>query len=124
MTNEEMERAIQFLVEQHAQLFASQQQLTADVQKLTVDVQKLTVDVQKLTVDMQKMAEIQMKLMEATIANTAQIGRLVEAQAQTDIKFKEMAQAQANLAERLDAFIVVVERYISGRQSGNGPGES
>jgi hypothetical protein len=62
--------------------------------------------------------------MQATLANTGQIGRLAEAQARTDAKFQEMTQAQTEMAERLNAFIVVVERYISERSSGNGSGQS
>lgn len=117
MTNEDMERAIQFLIEHQAQISAEQMKLTADVQALTADVQKLTGDVQKLT-------ESQALLMQATVANTGQIGRLAEAQARTDTKLQEMAQAQTDMAERLNAFIVVVEKYISERRNGNRSGES
>jgi outer membrane murein-binding lipoprotein Lpp len=124
MTNEEMEQAIQFLIENQAQISAEQMKLTGDVQTLTAGVEKLTADVQKLTADVQTLTESQGLLTQAIIANTGQIGRLADAQARTDVKFQEMAQAQVELAERLNAFIVVVERYISERSSGNGSSQS
>ncbi|HSE97165.1 MAG TPA: hypothetical protein VLD57_02770 [Blastocatellia bacterium] len=90
MTNEEMQKAIQFIIEQQAQF-------AADIQKLT---------------------QSQSRLAEATLANTGMIGRLTsivekltEAQTHTDAKMAEMA-------ERLDSFIVVVEKYISEGRNG------
>ena len=124
MTNEDIERAIQFLIEHQAQISAEQMKLTADVQALTADVQRLTTDVHRLTTDVQKLTESQGLLMQATVANTGQIGRLAEAQARTDTKLQEMAQAQTEMAERLNAFIVVVEKYLAERRNGNRSGES
>lgn len=101
MTPEEMEKTIQFILEQQAQF--------------AVSIQKLT--------------EKHAALADATIGNTGMIGRilkvldriteehvkLAEAQAHTDLKVAE-------LTVRLDAFIVTVERYISERRNGKGEG--
>jgi ABC-type transporter Mla subunit MlaD len=98
MTNEEMQKAIQFILEQQAQTVT---------------------DIQRLMESHVRMVENHNRLTEATIANTGMIGRLTEAQAElthaqarTDAKLTE-------LAERLDAFIVTVEKYIAEGRNGN-----
>ena len=105
MTNEEMEKAIEFVLGQQAQAAAGLQMLTADVQALATSHAGLTASY--------------VKLAEATLANTGAIGRLAEAQARTDEKVARLAESQAELAERLDAFIVTVERYIAEGRNGN-----
>lgn len=99
MTPEEMEKAMQFIIEQQAQF-------AADIQKLT---------------------EKQSLLSDATIGNTGMIGRILQvldriteehvklARAQT-----ELVEAQAQTDSRLNTFIVTVERYISERRNGKG----
>ncbi|MDQ3753440.1 MAG: hypothetical protein M3371_01755, partial [Acidobacteriota bacterium] len=72
-------------------------------------------------------------LTDATTTVVGMIGKLVDAQAQTNMQVAELAEAQkhtdAQLAEtneRLNVFINVVERYISERrngQSGRGSGD-
>src|SRR3982751_6553481 len=105
MTEEETEKTVQFIVEQQAQF-------SADIEKLTKG---------------------QSQLADATLANTGMIGRLVdmldkitdlqgrsdnkvietaEAQVKSDGKVAEMGQALAELTERLDTFIITIERYM------------
>jgi chromosome segregation ATPase len=111
MTNEEMETTMRFILEQQAQ-FAT---------------------------DIGQLRESQARLTEATLANTGAIGRLeriigtlIEAQVRVDGQVAALAQAQARseekiaglterlaeVTERLDAFIVVVEKYITKGNSG------
>lgn len=113
MTNEEMERAIQFLIENQAHLSAEQMKLTADMQRLTADMQRLTSEMQALTEHVRKLTEHVELIAQATLANTGQIGQLAEAQTRTERRLQELAQSHADLAERLNIFITVVEKYIS-----------
>src|SRR5438552_2788346 len=117
-----MKKTMQFIIEQQAQF-------AADIQRLRESHQKLAESHQRLTEGQQRLTESQAKLAEAALANTGMIGRimnildrlaqaqtqLAEAQARTDAKVAEMA-------ERLDAFIVTVERYITERRNGKREG--
>lgn len=110
MTQEEMERALNFIVEH-------QSQFAADIQQLKeVQGNILTAQVEQQT---------QMKqLTEATVALVTVIGRLAKAQEQSDEKLAELQKRTdeklAETDERLNIFINVVERFISNR---NGDGE-
>jgi prefoldin subunit 5 len=53
MTNDQVERAIEFLLDQDAKLSVRLDKLSLDVQNLTNDVQNLTRDVQNLTRNVQ-----------------------------------------------------------------------
>jgi hypothetical protein len=97
MTNEEMQKAMQFIIEQQAQ-FAT--------------------DIEKLTRSHSQLAE-------ATLANTGMIGRLTDILDRLTEAQTSLAQAQAHtdakmaeMAERLDSFIVIVEKYISEGRNG------
>jgi hypothetical protein len=115
MTPEEMERSIHFIIGQQAQF---------------------STDIQKLTENQAKVIESQARLTDATLANTGMIGTIIrmldkitenqatltgnqasltEAQTQTNIKVAE-------LAERLDNFIVVVEKFIAEGRNGKPKG--
>ena len=88
---------MQFILEQQAQFAA--------------DIQKLIETQQKLAEEQVRLTEGHVRLAEAILANTGMIGRLAEAQARSDERI-------ADLAARLDAFIVVVEKYISEGRNG------
>ena len=101
MTNEEMERAMEFLVQQQAQFSTDLQQVQRTLGKLT----------------------------DATLGVVAMMGQLIqqhkefavqmaETQATTDEKLKELSEKGAETEERLNIFINVVERYISERHDG------
>jgi hypothetical protein len=107
MTPEEMERAMEFLLDHHAKFAAELQQNRDDMQIIR---------------ETQREFQSQLgSLGEALIALTGMVGRIAEAQIRTDTRVAEIAEAQiatnaqvAEIAERLNDFIVVVERYISG----------
>ncbi|MEP7337416.1 MAG: hypothetical protein ABI977_06690 [Acidobacteriota bacterium] len=111
MTNEEMERAIDFLVQQQAQF-------SADLQASRVEFD------QRMTALDAKLG----KLTDAVIGVTAIVGQLVQQQAQMaqkqtelEIALKDLAEKHTETHERLNIFINVVERYISERQNGHQP---
>jgi len=107
MTPEEMERAMEFLLDHHAK-FAAELHQSRDDMQIIRETQR----------DFQSQLG---KLGEAVIALTSIVGRIAEAQIRTDTRVAEIAEAQvattaqvAEIAERLNDFIVVVERYIGG----------
>ena len=105
MTQEEMESAINFIVEHQAQF-------AADIQQLK--------EVQENSLKTQVEHQAQMKqLTEATVALVAVIGRLAKVQEQSDEKLAELQKRTdeklAETDERLKIFINVVERFISSR---------
>jgi hypothetical protein len=108
MTPEEMEKTIQFILEQQAHFAAA---------------------IQKLTETQERFSDSQAKLMDATLGNTGMIGRILTALDRITEEHVKLAEAQAHtdlkvaeLTVRLDAFIVTVERYISERRNGKGEG--
>jgi len=107
MTPEEMQRAMEFLLDHHARFSAEMDQIKET--QLRFQLQLTT-------------------LGEAVIALTGNIGRVTEAQARTDAKVAELVASQlksdekwAELKERLDAFILFIERYISENRNGKNP---
>jgi FtsZ-binding cell division protein ZapB len=113
MSNEEVERAIEFLIK-------SQAQLTANVDNLTVTVNKLSEKVDRT-------ADSVFALLTIAEIHEREINALKDASRATDEKMAESARAaDEKLAEssrvtdeRLNALILMVERYIS-RRDGNG----
>jgi hypothetical protein len=97
MSEEEMQRKMEFIVNQQAQFAA----------------------------DIQKLQESHGKLADAMIGVVGIIGNLAESQAQLTAQMRELAEAQkrtdeklAETDERLNIFINVIERYISERRNG------
>jgi uncharacterized coiled-coil protein SlyX len=88
MTNEELEKAMQFILEQQAQFAANQQQLGERVTRLETN--------------MAEMARAQTHMNEVVAV---------------------MADTHRHTEEKLDAFIGVLERYISEGRNGKGNGK-
>lgn len=107
MTPEEMERAIEFLLDHHAK-FASELEQSRDDMQIIRETQR----------EFQSQLG---KLAEAVIALTGMVGRVAEAQITTEAAQSKTDERLAELAERLNAFILVVERYISEDRSGKAP---
>lgn len=114
MREEEINRRIEFIIEQQAQFAADIQSLrevqAADSAFMRESYHTLTGAVTTLVNLVGKLAEAQ----ERTEL------KLAEYAARTDAKLAELAEAQARTDERLNIFINVVERYIS-RNGGNKP---
>ena len=61
-------------------------------------------------------------LVDAQIKSEGKISALADAQTKSEGKISALAEAQTHTDERLNAFITVVERYISREQNGNARG--
>jgi hypothetical protein len=104
MSNEEMNKKMEFIVEQQAQF--------------AVDIEKMR-EVQ--AADAKLLKEQNRKLSDALIAVVGFIGNLTQAQTRTDEGIRLLTEAQARTDERLNIFINVVERYISGNGGSQSP---
>jgi acyl transferase domain-containing protein len=94
MTNEELEKAMRFVLEQQAQFAANQQQISERVSRL-----------------------------EANMADMAQAqAEMARAQTHMNEVVAVMADTHRHTEEKLDAFIGVLERYISEGRNGKGKG--
>ena len=111
MTNEEMNRKMEFIVEQQAQFVVNFQRLE----------------------EAQTRADKRIEVLEgAMVTVVSLVGQLTKAQERTDARLAELAlevaeaQKHTNAAlaegnERLNSLIVVVERYFSNGRSGQSP---
>jgi len=109
MTDEEMRRTMQFILEQQAQFTADMLQMREEHAKFAAETR------QNLG-----------RLGEAVLAITGIVGRLGDSQVRleraqelTEKRVAELAEAQLRTDERLNAFIGVVERYINEHRNGN-----
>jgi hypothetical protein len=99
MTNDEVERAIEFIVKQQAQVGADMQQL-AESQGRTERQLGTVVDL------LSQLTKTQLQVAEAQVRSEARIAELAQGQKRTD-------EALAETNDRLNSLIVVVERYFS-----------
>ena len=105
MTNEEMQKTMQFILEQQAQFAANFQKIEEGF---------------KRTEESHAEAEKRISRLEgAVIGLFNMIERLTKAQEKTDEKVNALVESQAHTDERLNALITTVERYISERRNGN-----
>jgi predicted nucleic acid-binding Zn-ribbon protein len=102
MTPQEMNRRMEFIIEQQA--------------KFSVNIQKLEENVQKLT-EAHTKAEQRMTRMEGAFVGLVNL--IGDSQRQTETRITELADAQAHTDERLNTFINVLERYIDSRNGGS-----
>ncbi|HXI26523.1 MAG TPA: hypothetical protein VNG71_21895 [Pyrinomonadaceae bacterium] len=104
MTNDEMERALEFLVKQQAQFGTDMQRVEQNLGKLE---QNLGATVNVLS----ELTKTQLRMTESEILRDTRIAELAKAQTRTD-------EALAETNDRLNSLIVVVERYFSnGRRN-------
>jgi|SRR5215213_8717704 len=101
MTNEELEKTMQFIIEQQAQFAANFQRMEEAREKDSARVTRLEESFQLLVRLAESHDERLVALAEAQIRTNEQIAAINERTAETD--------------ERLNALIAVVERYISNR---------
>ena len=104
MTNEEMQKTMQFILEQQAQF---------------------ALNFQRIEEAQAKWEERVSRLEGAIVGIVDLIGALTRAQERTDAKVNELAdkvaqltEAQKQTDERLNALINMVERYITDRRNG------
>ncbi|MCI0491238.1 MAG: hypothetical protein L0229_32000 [Blastocatellia bacterium] len=116
MTNEEMERTLQFFIDQQAQFAADIQQsreLQVSYHEILSNLQnqlsRLTDATLTIVGMLGKLADIQEKTEACLLGTDAKVSQLAESHTRTDVKLLETD-------DRLNAFIDVVERYISERK--------
>src|SRR5882762_11247326 len=100
MNNGEIDKKIEFIIEQQAQF-------SADIQVMR-EVHEA--DTKLLKEETKVLKEQNRNLSEAVMTVVGLVGRLAQAQERTDTKLTELAEAQARTEERLNIFINVVER--------------
>jgi indole-3-glycerol phosphate synthase len=98
MTNEEVERALEFVVKQQAQF-------STDLQRLERNL-STTVDL------LSEVSKTQLRMAEAQIRTESRVAELAEAQKRTN-------DTLAETNDRLNSLIVVVERYFSNGRRDN-----
>jgi len=106
MTNEEMQRKMEFIVEQQAQFAVNLQKLEEMQVRAAERTGELEGAIVAIVNLVGKLAEGQERLAEGQ-------ERMAEGQARADARLAELAESQKRTDERLNAFIVVVERYIT-----------
>ncbi len=108
MTEDEMQRKMEFILEQQAQFAADMQQMQEKQKVLTDSILTVVGIVGKLTVAQ----EHTWAALERTDA------KLSERDAKFSERMDRLAEAQANTDERLNALIGIVERYFSDGRDG------
>ena len=110
MNNEEMNKKMEFIVEHQAK-FAADIEMMREVQES---------DARRVKDGLLGMMDVVGNLARIQMNSEGRINQLAEMQTHTDEGIKRLTEAQARTDERLNIFINVVERYISG----NGGSES
>ncbi|MGI8656421.1 MAG: hypothetical protein ACR2LC_14540 [Pyrinomonadaceae bacterium] len=109
MSEDEMQRKMEFIVEQQAQF-------TADIQKL----QEAQVQLQETQA---KTESVMLRLANALVVVSERqsefASEVSQAQKQTQIQIDSLAERGKETDERLNALINTVERYIGEKRDGN-----
>ena len=117
MSEEDINRKLEFIIEQQAQFVADIQSLR-EVQ--AADSAFMRESYRSLTGAVTTIVDLVGKLAQAQERTDA---KLAELASRTDANIAELAETQARTDERLNIFINIVERYIS-RNGGNKPEKS
>jgi len=105
MTNDDLERAIEFIVKQ-------QGQFSADMQRLEQNLGTVERNLGTAVTVLSELTKTQLRMAESEILRDNRIGELAKAQKRTD-------EAVAETNDRLNSLIVVVERYFSNGRHDN-----
>ena len=114
MDNEQIERHISFIIEQQAQF-------SVDIQKLNEAHAKAEGRISRLEGAIVAVVNMIADLTKAQKHTDEKLVELAEGQKRTDEQLAETSAKLAETDERLNIFINVVERHLSG---GNGNGQS
>jgi hypothetical protein len=114
MTDDEMQKTIEFLLEQQAQFVTRVQRDEERLARLE--------DAFATLVRIARIGDERLDVLESGLSSlTEKMTALVEAQARTDARIGELAEAQAHSDQRMNALIDIVERYISRGGNGGSP---
>ena len=141
--DEEMRKTMQFILEQQAQYAAGQQQtgervalLEANMAKLAASQQELAASQQELAASQQGLAASQQELAASQQETNKRVARLETSMTEMAREMSNMSRTQTHMnevvaamldshkhtEEKLDAFIGVLERYISEDRNGRAGG--
>jgi prefoldin subunit 5 len=119
MSNEEVERAIDFLLKSQANSEARIEQTNERVERLAEQVSQLAGQVSQLSDQLGALADTQNQFIQVvtrTFEAQAQINESLRAgQARTDESLARLAEAQVNTNRRLDALIDIVRGGRNGQ---------
>ncbi len=111
---ERIDRQLEFLANNQAQLSTHQTQLSADIENLKQIAGTHTTQIGRLADTVLSLVRI---VEEQSGRTEERFREVASAQTRTEERFREVASAQARTDERLNALISVVDRYFSnGRQ--------
>jgi methyl-accepting chemotaxis protein len=106
MNDEEVERAIQFILEQQTRITSEMQELEMTLQQK----EKFASQLSRLTDVVNKMTDIVGRVIDVQTNSTEEMSAIAH-------KVVELGEKDKEIEERLDAFILFVERYISEGRS-------
>ena len=95
-----------------------QVQIAANVQRHDEHLSRLEANMERLEANMEGLEDVVLKLANSHVLL---VNSHKELDSRLEDAFKRLAAAQAETQERLDAFIVFVEKYISSRNGGERP---
>lgn len=104
MTYEEMERTMQFIFDQQAQISANVQR--HDENLLVIETK------------LQGLEDVVLKLADSHVLLVTSHKQLADGLSRRQEAHKRLEEAQAESQERLNAFISFIEKYISSRNGG------
>jgi acyl transferase domain-containing protein len=104
MTNEEIEKTMQFILEQQAQFVVNQQQSEERISRLETNMAELT--------------RVQVGMADTQADMTSLLAEMARSQAHMNEVVAVMADTHRHTEEKLDAFIGVLERFISEDRNG------
>ncbi|HYG81785.1 MAG TPA: hypothetical protein VD861_15415 [Pyrinomonadaceae bacterium] len=128
MTNEEIEKTMQFILEQQAQFTSNFQKLEESLQKLEESLQKMEESRKRDAARITRLEESFQLLVRLAESHDERLVTLTEAQIRTNEQIAAIDEQIAAINERtaetdgrLNALIAIVERYISGRGQNGAP---
>ena len=124
MTNEEMQKTMQFILEHQAQFAANQQQTDERVSRLETNMAEMAREVSQVTREVSQVTREVGHVAQGVGQVAREVGEVTRAQAHMNEVVAAMLDAHKHTEERLDAFIGVLERYISEGRNGKGGGDA
>jgi chromosome segregation ATPase len=124
MTNEEMERMMQFILQHQANFAANQQQHDERIAVLEANMAELARTQAEMGHAQADMGRAQADMGRAQAEMGRAQAEMRRAQTHLSEVVAEMVDSQKHTQDKLDAFIGVLERYIAEGKNGKAGGES